>query len=517
MLVPIHEIYAAQFNSEVFVASHNPKIVIIGAGPAGLAAALFAAQRGLSVQVIEREESVGGLAGSHLVDGVRVDAGSHRLHPATPSHLLELLRNELGEDLQQRLRKGRLRVAGQWVAFPLNAVDIARTMPPAWLLKVAWESLVITAQTLAGRDQPAATSFEESLRRSLGHTTYETLYGPYAPKLWGLKGTEIDAEQARVRVTANSPTKLLARIGRSTLAALSLATAGSNSTARGTTFYYPRKGFGQIADALRDAAISAGVEISTGATVAHIQPGTTVTVTTTDGQEFSTSRVLSTIPATALVRLLPDVPKAIVDHTKALDTRAMLFVYLTHQRPDVRQASDVGQTPDAQGPVRWTPFDAHYFPGGDTPVTRVSEPLNYRDSADDPLDRTVLCAEIPCSTSDPLWTAADQELAQIVAKTLETNDLPLPEVTNVAVKRVPSAYPVYKIGYRPHVDALEQWIEKTPGVTTFGRAGLFAHDNTHHGLVMAQRVVACIRNDGSFDGKTWAADRQSFRAHVVED
>ena len=63
---------------------------------------------------------------------------------------------------------------------------------------------------------------------------------------------------------------------------------------------------------------------------------------------------------------------------------------------------------------RITEYDAHYFPGPETPVTRVSEPANYRDSADDPDDRTVLCAELPCAVSNvpssstsPHWSATD--------------------------------------------------------------------------------------------------------------
>ena len=38
------------------------------------------------------------------------------------------------------------------------------------------------------------------------------------------------------------------------------------------------------------------------------------------------------------------------------------------------------------------PHDAHYLPSLRSPVSRISEPANYRDSADDPADRSVVCA-----------------------------------------------------------------------------------------------------------------------------
>ena len=93
-------------------------MVVLGAGPAGLAAAWQAARRGHPVTVLERADRVGGLAASFEVAGVRVDHGSHRLHPATPPALLADLRALLGDDLQTRPRNGRLRVAGSLDRLP---------------------------------------------------------------------------------------------------------------------------------------------------------------------------------------------------------------------------------------------------------------------------------------------------------------------------------------------------------------------------------------------------------------
>ncbi|MGB3256913.1 MAG: FAD-dependent oxidoreductase, partial [Ornithinimicrobium sp.] len=56
-------------------------VIVLGGGPAGIATALEAAERGLDVVLLERASSTGGMAGSFDCDGVRVDYGSHRLHP----------------------------------------------------------------------------------------------------------------------------------------------------------------------------------------------------------------------------------------------------------------------------------------------------------------------------------------------------------------------------------------------------------------------------------------------------
>jgi phytoene dehydrogenase-like protein len=93
----------------------NADLVVLGAGPAGLAAAWQAARRGMSVVVLERAQAVGGMAASLEVAGVRVDRGSHRLHPTTPANVLADLRVLLGDDLQLRRRNGRLHIADRWL------------------------------------------------------------------------------------------------------------------------------------------------------------------------------------------------------------------------------------------------------------------------------------------------------------------------------------------------------------------------------------------------------------------
>ena len=73
---------------------------------------------------------------------------------------------------------------------------------------------------------------------------------------------------------------------------------------------------------------------------------------------------------------------------RGLVTRGAILVYLVVPR------------------ARYTTFDAHYFPELSTPVSRMNEPKNYRDSDEDPTDRTVLCAEVPCWAGDDVWNAS---------------------------------------------------------------------------------------------------------------
>ncbi len=458
-------------------------LVILGAGPAGLAAAWRAASKGLDVVVLERSERVGGMAASLDVAGMRVDRGSHRLHPATPRRILEDLRGLLGQDLQTRRRNSRLRIGGQLVGFPLRAGELATTLPPSMLAGVARDA--VTSPLRRSR----ADTYADVLRVGLGPTLYDALYAPYAEKLWGLPGQRISGDQARKRVTADTPWKVAGRVLRS-----------RQREGQGRTFYYPRRGFGQIVDVLADVAVAAGARIKTGAEVDRLLVRSDCAVAdTVDGQEVLARRAFSTIPLPVLARITsPGAPLSAVEAAGRLTFRAMVLVYVVH----------------AGG--RWSPYDAHYIPGPETPVTRLSEPANYRDSADDPQDLSVLCAEIPCQAGDVVWSASDDELADLVDEALASTGLPPLQHAGVHVERAANVYPVYATGYEWHLAGLDAWARTLPTVTSFGRLGLFAHDNTHHALTMAYDAVDAFRDNG-WDARAWSAARERFAAHVVED
>ncbi len=463
-------------------------LVVLGAGPAGLAAAWRAARRGLSVTVLERAPHVGGLAGSFEVDGVRVDHGSHRLHPATPPMILADLHHLLGDDLQKRPRHGRLRFAGQWVSFPLRAGELARTVPPAMAARAAGEAVVAPLR------RPRTDTYAEQLRSGLGPTLYGALYAPYAQKLWGLPGEAISGEQARKRVTADTPAKIAARVIRGGL-------TGRRGDGQGRVFYYPRRGYGQIAEALAGAAAAAGAQLRTHTAVSDVAFGRdAVTVTTAGGDRLDAAHAFSTIPLPALAAMArPAAPAAAVESAGRLRFRAMVLVYLVH------------------GGGRWTPYDAHYVPGAETPVTRVSEPANYRASADDPADRSVLCLEIPCAVGDDVWQADDTALRELAEEALRATELPPVRTAGVTVRRLPRVYPVYETGFEHDFAALDRWAGSLPRFTTLGRLGLFTHDNSHHAMVMAYDAVDALGPGGGFDRTAWGEARARFADHVVED
>lgn len=451
-------------------------LVILGAGPAGLGAALRAARRGIRTVVVEREDRVGGATASFTFGGQRVDLGSHRLHRATAPEVMAELSALLGDDLQVRPRRGRIRLAGRWIGFPLTPAGVATSLPPAFAARATLDAVTSSLRS------PQRDTFDEVVRAGLGPTMQERFYGPYAQKLWGLPPDQIAGEQARKRITASSAIQIARRVLQ-----------GSDPAAR--TFRYPRRGFGQIAERLAEAATEAGAELRLGTTATAVAPGRV----DTDQGSIATGTTFSTIPLPVLARLWEGAPPSVTDAAGALRSRAMVLVYLQLDQP------------------RYTRFDAHYLPESWTPVSRVSEPKNYRDSREDPVETTVLCAEIPCDVGDETWVADDDQLRRTVVTALDRSGLPEATVIATSSHRLPSAYPVYGVGYERPLSVLERWASGLDRTLTFGRQGLFVHDNSHHALAMAWAAVDALDPDGCLDRAAWARSRDRFRDHVVED
>ncbi len=464
------------------------QLLVIGAGPAGLWAAWRAAMAGHHVTLVERAPHVGGMAASIEVGGLRVDLGSHRLHRSSPPALLAGVRSLLGPDLQTRPRHGRIDLDGRWLAFPLRTGDLLRRTPPRFAAGAAFDAAT------AGLRHARTDSFAEVVRAGLGPTVADGFYEPYVRKIWGTSPEDLSGDLARRRVSATSSGALLRRVVRA-------------SRSGGQVFLYPRRGFGAISEVLADAAVAAGVDLRLGTEVVGIDLGdgsrpASVDVDGPGGEARSLGAdlVWSTAPLSDLARSTrPAPPAEVLDAVARLEHRGLVLVYLT--------------LPLQQ----WTPFDAHYLPGAGHLAARVSEPRNYRDSADDPHGVTVVCAEVPASVGDPVWNASDADLATRLLDDFARLGLPViapDEVTTVRLSRV---YPVYRPGFEWDLVALEWWLADHPRLVTFGRQGLFVPDNTHHALAMADAAAGALAADGTFDHDAWARSRAAFRHHVVED
>jgi len=470
-----------------------PHVAVLGAGPAGAAAALSLTRDGKAhVTVLEQGAAAGGNAGSFRLEGIWCDYGSHRFHPVADPRVLDDVKALLGDDLLLRPRHGRIRLQGRWIHFPLKPADLLLNLPKRFTVAFGMDTL----RKLLPRTPPAEENFETVLHYGLGPTMSEAFYSPYARKLWGVAPSELAVILAKRRVSGSSAGKILQKIARQ-LPGVRSETAGR--------FYYPRRGFGQVCESLHRAAEGHGAEFAFGARVAGVErDGGRVTAVRyeKDGEtkRLAADTVWSTLPISALVRMMdPPPPPEVLAAAEAIRFRGMILIYLVLEQP------------------QFTEFDAHYFPELSVPISRMSEPKNYNASTE-PADCTVLCAELPSDPGEPEWEMSDQALGEKYCEWLASVGLPVTaQVRLVRTRRLRHAYPVYDRHYERHFRAMDDWLAGLDGLLTFGRQGLFAHDNTHHAMAMAYAAADCLGPGAAFDRDRWAGYRVEFESHVVED
>jgi protoporphyrinogen oxidase len=474
-------------------ASPAEHVVILGAGPAGVGAAYQLAKNGIArVTVIEQRETVGGNAGSFELDGVHCDFGSHRLHPVVAPEIMEDLRRLLGKDLLFQTRHGRILLLGHWIHFPLKPMDLLLRLPKSFALRVCGDM----ARKVVLRRNSGPETFATVLERGLGRTICREFYFPYARKLWGVSPEDLAVTTAQRRVSGSSIEKILRKVTKQ-IPGLKPPTAGR--------FYYPRRGYGQISECLYDAAQEAGVQFRFNARFTGIdRDGNRIQRVTyqAGGKDFEivTRQVWSTIPISILLQAMrPGPPADVLEASSKLSFRGMILIYLVLSKD------------------QFSNYDAYYFPEEAIPISRMSEPKNFTRSGE-PRGRTVLCAELPSDPGRPEWELSDEELGRRLCDWVERAGLPRPSpVSRVVTRRLRQAYPVYRRGYEEYFSKMDQWLGGIEGLLSFGRQGLFAHDNTHHTLAMAYSAAACLSPDGRFDRTRWAEHRKEFETHVVED
>ncbi len=461
-------------------------IAILGAGPAGAWTALTLLKKfpGHRILLIEKEDVPGGITASFQWKGMIFDYGSHRLHPATSPDILRQVRDLLGDHLLKRPRHGRIILEGRLVAFPLKPADLLFKLPPSFSAGVILDTLGSPFRSSGGK------TFREVLEGGLGKTVSRRFYFPYSEKLWGLKPEELSPVQAQKRIASSS-------LGSMIRKALSSLTGKNEGY-----FFYPAEGFGEITGKAVEKAVSEGVTFMPDSSLLSIErtaDNSSWKLVMENGSSLKADFVFSTLPINTLAKAMnPKPPEQIMEAAGKIEYRSMVFCYL-----------------ELKG-ARYTEFDAHYFPAKNLCFSRMSEPKIYRNTRKPPC-RTGLCFEIPCSQTDEVWHMGSSEIAEKVLQDLASAGLPEPDVTDCTVKRKSNIYPVYDLSFRENTAPLESWASSLEGLVTFGRQGLFVHDNTHHTIEVGMAAANCLETDLSWNEKLWRKHLEEFKSHVVAD
>ncbi len=438
------------------------KAVVLGGGVAGLTAGIALAREGVQTTVVESSPVPGGLAYGFRDRGYTFDLFSHRLW-TRDTEVLNFVEECVGEPLVARRKISRILLDGRLYNYPIDLRDLLVGGSTLFALR----AMAGYASARLGRGAPGE-DFRTCLVSRYGAPLFDTFFGPYTQKLCGCPPEELSIDLARGAVPDTGVLRQLVQrlIGRAD---------------SWDDFLYPRRGFMEIPDGMARLFAQAGGRLLLGHRVTRLsrRSGAIRSVEISSGDarlDLPADLVISTIPLKSLVRAIdPPLGQEPLEAAGNLGNRAMIGVYLGISRP--RLTED-----------HWV-----YVPDSSIRFNRLSETTNY-SAAMAPEGKTGLCLEVACDAGDDVWRDDDAtQIRRAVDDLIRIGWIgSAAEVEASWVRRFTAAYPVYRVGYRRHMAAIESSFAAVRNLRLCGRQGSFWYGSTAQGIRQALDLVRGI-------------------------
>jgi protoporphyrinogen oxidase len=449
------------------------RVVVIGAGPAGLTAARELTGAGFRPVVIEKRARVGGLARTEIFKGFRFDMGGHRFFTKV-EEVKKIWRGVLGDDLLRRPRLSRIYFDRRFFYYPLRPLNALLKLGPFVAAAIIFSYLRWQLAPHSRED-----TFEQWVTNRFGRRLFLIFFKTYTEKVWGIPCSELRAEWAAQRIKDLSlKTALLHMLLRPPTTITTLI----------EEFEYPRLGPGMMWEAVageiqrHHAVLRLDNDVVSLRRTGRRIDGVVVRAA---GREelIEGSHFISSMPVTELVgKLSPPAPAEVRAAAAKLVYRDFLTVCLI-----VRKS--------ALFPDNWI-----YVHSPEVRVGRIQNFKNWSpDMVPDP-GKTSLGLEYFCAENDSLWSLPDRDLIELGKRELELIGLARAvDVEDGCVFRNEKAYPVYDEGYRGHLATVRGFVDGLENLQTIGRNGLHRYNNQDHamltGMLAARNLLFHQQND----------------------
>jgi protoporphyrinogen oxidase len=453
------------------------RLVIIGGGPSGMAAALEAVRHGAEPIVLERLEQVGGLARTLEHDGNRFDIGPHRFFTLNPE-IKQLFIDICGDDLIHVPRLTRIYYKGVYFDYPLTPLNALFGLG-LWTSAAVLASYVVARIRRALRSD-APESFEEWIVDRFGRRLYRTFFKTYTEKVWGIPCTRIGADWAEQRIK-----------GLSLTAAIRNALFRSKKKTIKTLvdeFMYPRLGAGQLYEKMQRIVVVGGGEVRTETEVTRVKRDglrvISIDCRRGNGNRYSLTGdfYLSSAPVTELVRQLdPPAPPEVLAAARSLRYRNHIGVNLVV----------TGAAPFADN---WI-----YVHSPDVKMARISSYRNFSRGMAAPGDSHPLTVEYFCFPDDDIWTSSDADLIGRAIAELAAMGITAAPDCSAFVVRSEKAYPVIERGFRDKIDTIKAYLDQFENLLPIGRSGMFKYNNQDHAMATGLYATRTALGKGRFD------------------
>jgi len=462
------------------------KIAVIGAGPAGMAAAYSLAKKGYHVDVYEATSKVGGLAGTIELWNQKVDIGPHRFF-SNDKRVNELWLEVVGADYEMVDRLTRIYYKDKFYHYPIKIFNALRNLG---ILEALRCFLSYLRELVSPTIQDG--SFETWVQSRFGKRLFQIFFKTYTQKLWGIKCTELDSDFAAQRIKK-----------------LSMYEAVKNAVLKGKRnqhktlvdqFAYPVGGTGKVYEKMADFVKLSGNQIYFETPVYRIITckGNVTGIELGDGIEKLYDHVISSMPYTLMVNRLPDVPKHIKDLAAELKYRNTVIVYLLINHANIF-------------PDNWI-----YIHSSELQMGRITNFRNWTQDLFGNQKKTILAIEYWCNSDDEMWKISDDDFISLASSEIvKTKLVELNTIENGFVYRINKSYPVYQKGYKEILQPIEAYVSTIKNLSAIGRYGAFKYNNQDHSLLMGILAAENIIQNASHKLSEINTDYETYQESYI--
>lgn len=388
------------------------KAIVVGAGPAGLVAALELVQHDYDVIVVEKAPRVGGLHRSFHYGPFTFDVGVH-CFDTTDQEAIEYVLSILEHDYRLLPSRAAYYLHGRYLRDPLNNLTELLKLPASLLIR----GLVDFA---CRPRRPWTASLEEFGRSMYGTSFYRALVQGPVEKVVQRPCADLHPDTAHLLNVNISHHRLTGSeiIGKVIQKIRGAPHQNNGQRTEAVQLYPASGGFEVFVQKLAQRIRQRGGDILTGARISEIRcrQGRVVSVTI-DGREYPTDWLIWSGSLSGLMRLWGL-------EIDGMPASAMILYNL-----------EVKGTPltDYLWIECWEPSML---------MSRVSYPSSFRPE-NAPPNYHGLSVEVPCRIGDRRWTAPEV-LVDRVKRDLTIMGLLTDETEVVAchIERIPAAFPI---------------------------------------------------------------------------
>lgn len=445
------------------------KAIIIGAGPAGLSAATELSKNKIKSIIVEKTNTVGGLARTIKLGKNLFDIGPHRFFTKN-KEVNKFFKKYAHNDLIKVKRITRILYKNKFFNYPLSPINTFFSIGffnGALIFGSYLSSLFFYKKKIR--------SFEDWVVKNFGKRLYITFFKTYTEKVWGISCSKIGSDWASQRIKGLNFFSVIINIFFKEKKTKSLI----------DEFYYLKFGAGNLYKNIKKKIlINKKNKILFNNKVISYNfckdklkiKSITVLNEKNRQKDIDGDYFLSSAPLTEVIKSFKiKKPTKINKIINSLKYRNHIGVKLVVKGKIFKD--------------NWI-----YVHSPEVKVARISNYKNFSPHMSYGKNINPITMEYFCHEHSKIWKKDDSFIIELAKKEIKKlNLINKSEITEAYVVRSEKAYPIIEKGYQKKIEILKSWLSKISNFTPIGRTGMFKYNNQDHailtGLIGARKVA----------------------------